>query len=221
MSLVTLEQLTNIFGKKDNIGEYFYVFYQMVPCFLNKDSQCIVVCGIDQDPFFRLARYLAKKLGYQPPIILYTKNVPGLDGSEKMSTSVVSSNPIFLSDSIETIKNKIFSIKKVGAGTLDELFEKGADLESDSLIQLARLFESDRELLDQIEQGYSEGFIHLDSDENQLNQLNQLIQLELIKKYIPEKGLCTRNSKTMITTFGIRCYLFNLVTGICSNYKNK
>jgi len=76
MSFVTVEQLAKIFGKKDNIGEYFYVFYQMVPCFLSPDSQCIVICGIDQDPFFRLARYLAKKIGFKPPIVLFTKNVP-------------------------------------------------------------------------------------------------------------------------------------------------
>jgi hypothetical protein len=72
MGLVTPDQLSNIFGKKNNIGEYFYVFYQLVPCFLSPDSQCIVICGIDQDPFFRLARYLAKKIGSKPPIILYT-----------------------------------------------------------------------------------------------------------------------------------------------------
>lgn len=83
MNFVSIEQLTNIFGKKANIGEYFYVFYQIVPCFLSPNSQCIVICGVDQDPFFRLARYLAKKIGYKHPIVLYTRNVPGLDGSEK------------------------------------------------------------------------------------------------------------------------------------------
>ena len=40
------------------------------------------------------------------------------------------------------LKNKIFAVKKVGSGTLDELFEKGPDLVI--LIKLARLFESVR-----------------------------------------------------------------------------
>ncbi len=208
MNLVTLEQLTKIFGKKANIGEYFYVFYQMVPCFLSPNSQCIVVCGVDQDPFFRLARYLAKKIGYKPPIILYTKNVPGLDGSEKMSTSVPTSNPIFLSDTPEMIKNKIMSVKKVGAGTLDELFESGADLNSDTLIELARLFEPNREFLGLIETAYSVGF-----DNNQL-----LDKIETLKSFIIPKGIMTRNGKTMITTFGVRYYLTNLIVGICSKY---
>lgn len=212
MSIVTLDQLTNIFGKKNNIGEYFYVFYQLIPCFLSPDSQCLVICGIDQDPFFRLARFLAKKIGYKPPIILYTKSVQGLDGSEKMSTSNISSCPIFLSDSPNTIKNKIFGIKKVGAGSLDELFEKGANLEYDSLIQLARLFETNKDLLDLVEQGYSGGFDLLTSDTN---------KIETIKQFIPEKGIMTRNNKMMITTFGVRCYLTNLIVQICSKYTNK
>jgi tryptophanyl-tRNA synthetase len=208
MSLVTVEQLTNIFGKKDNIGEYFYVFYQLVPCFLNKNLQCVVVAGVDQDPFFRLGRFLARKIGYKPPIVLYTKNVPGLDGSEKMSTSNPMSNPIFLSDSVETIKQKIFSIKKVGAGTLDELFEKGADLNSDTLIDLARLFEKDREILQIIEQGYSIGFNDL--SEPELNKIKNIS--------IPDKGFVTRNGKTMITTFGIRNYLLGLIVKTCYKF---
>lgn len=210
MGLVTVEQLSKIFGKKDNIGEYFYVFYQLVPCFLSPDSQCVVICGIDQDPFFRLARDLARRLGYKPPIILYTKSVPGLDSSEKMSTSIPSSCPIFLSDNPETIKNKIFSVKKVGAGTLDELFEKGADLESDTLIELARLFEQNKELLNLIEKGYSIGFDNLKDEKD----------LELIKLIIYSKGIVTRGNKTMITTFGIRCYLTNLIIQVCSKYNN-
>jgi tryptophanyl-tRNA synthetase len=210
MGLITVEELGNIFGKKDNIGEYFYVFYQMMPCFLNRDSQCIVICGVDQDPFFRLARNFAKKLGFKPPIVLYTKNVPGLDGSEKMSTSVPLSNPIFLSDNPETIKNKIFSIKKVGAGTLDELFEFGANLESDTLIQLIRLFESEPMMINLIERAYTQGF--------NCEVQEDTIELEILKKIFPKKGLFTRNTKTMITTFGVRCYLSGLIQRVCSKY---
>jgi tryptophanyl-tRNA synthetase len=210
MNFVSLNELINIFGKKTNIGEYFYVFYQMIPCFLSQDLQCIVVCGIDQEPFFRLARYLAKKIGFKPPIILYTKNVPGLDGSDKMSTSVPTSNPIFLTDSAETIKNKIMSVKKVGAGTLDELFEFGANLESDTLIELARLFETNRKLLDLIEQGYSTGYDNSNQENIEL--------IEYIKNIIPFKGIKSIKTKTMITTFGVRYYLINLIKNICSKY---
>lgn len=211
MSMCNLDQLTHIFGKKNNIGEYFYLFYQMVPCFLSPDFQCIVVCGVDQDPFFKLARNLAKRLGYKPPIVLFTRNVPGLDGSEKMSTSNPSTNPIFLSDTNDIIKSKIFGIKKVRAGTLDELFEKGADLNADTLIELARLFEPNKQLLNLIEHGYSIGFdnTNLDDVEN-INYLSNII---------PEKGIKSRENKTMITTFGVRCYLTGLIISIIAKVK--
>ena len=127
-----------------------------------------------------------------------------------MSTSIPSSNPIFLSDNKDIIWDKIFSIKKVGAGTLNELFEKGANLESDTLIQIAKLFESDKSILNLIEQGYSSGF----------NDLEHLEQIELIKLLVPFKGIVTKNNKTMITTFGVRCYLTNLIVKICSKYND-
>lgn len=211
MSMCSLDQLTHIFGKKNNIGEYFYAFYQMVPCFLSHDSQCIVVCGVDQDPFFRLARNLAKRLGYKPPIVLFTRNVPGLDGSEKMSTSNPSTNPIFLSDTNDIIKSKIFGIKKVGAGTLDELFEKGADLNADILIGLARLFEPNKQLLNLIEQGYSTGF------DNAI--LDDIEDINYLSDIIPEKCIISRENKTMITTFGVRCYLTGLIISIIAKVK--
>jgi tryptophanyl-tRNA synthetase len=201
MSLLSVEQLKNIFGNKDNIGEYFYTFYQLVPCFLYPEKQCIVVCGLDQDPFFRLARYLAKRIGYKPPIVLYVKSVPGLDGSEKMSTSNPASNPIFINDSYEIIKNKIFSIKKVGAGTLNELFDKGANLEEDTLIQLARLFEDDSNMLKLVEDYYSQG---------------RPEGTKLLEDIVPEKGFVTRNGKTMITTFGVRHYLLHIINKVLS-----
>lgn len=120
-----------------------------------------------------------------------------------MSTSNPTSNPIFLSDTPEMIKNKIICIKKVGAGSFDVLFESGANLDSDTLIELARLFEKNNDLLNIIEKGYSLGFDNTKSED--------LANIEYIKNIIPEKGIKSRDTKTMITTFGIRCYLINLI----------
>ena len=129
---------------------------------------------------------------------------------EKMSSSVPLSNPIFLSDSMEVIKNKIMGVKKVGAGTLDELFEKGADLESDTLIELARLFEPNKSLLEMIEKGYSFGFDNTNETDLEI--------IENLKNIIPVKSIVCREKKTIITTYGIRCYLFGLIFNICSKY---
>ena len=121
-------------------------------------------------------------------IILYTKNVIGLDGSPKMSTSNINSNPIFIDDTKDIIKQKIMSIKYVGAGTLDELFKNGANLDIDVLYKLIILFEKNTKIIKIIEKAYTTGLI-TDSEEH----------LEL-KKYLPEKGLIIVKNKTRFFT---------------------
>lgn len=203
MSLTTLNQLEHIFGKKDNVGEYYYVFVQMMPCFIEKDKQCIIIAGKDQDPFFRLARDLAKKIGRPCPIIIYTKNVPGLDGSEKMSTSLPSSIPIFISDDEKTIKNKVSSIKIVGAGTLDELFDKGCNLELDIPFKLIELFDDNDYNVKLLKQYYEKSHYILKKDE-----------INVIESLVGNKGYKIRENKVVITTFGIRTYLTTLLINL-------
>lgn len=198
MSMVTLNELNNIFGEKLGVGEYFYVFYQLMPCFVDDTKQCVVIAGIDQDPFFRLARHLSYRLHIRPPIIIYTKNVPGLDGSEKMSTSVSTSTPIFINDTIASIKKKIMSIKIVGAGTLDELFANGSNLEKDIPFILIDMFDSNRNNVELIRKYYGNGGI-VD---------------KTIEDIIPPAGIKIVDNKMMITTFGVRLYLIDLLVRI-------
>jgi tryptophanyl-tRNA synthetase len=200
MSMTSVHVLNNIFGEKSNVGEYFYPLYQILPCFLGK--QVIVIAGKDQDPFFRLARDLAKRMGAKPPILLYTKSVPGLDGSGKMSTSVPSSLPIFLTDSAKTIQEKIRKVKKVGAGSLEELFATGANLESDTLYALLRLFESNTDTLYLITKAYTTGLHDTDAMVPRLTDL------------CGTKGISTRDGKSMITTGGLRVYVATLLTRV-------
>ena len=193
LGMTSINTLTHIFGEKTNVGEYFYPLYQILPCFMGK--QCIVIAGKDQDPFFRLARDIARRLGHKPPILLYTKSVPGLDGTEKMSTSIPTSLPIFLTDSFSVIKSKIAKVKKVGAGSLDELFECGANLEQDTLYQLLQLFESDSNRLAILTTGYTVGY-----------SANS-VQVQELRDICGEKSVIVRGEKAMLTTAGIRSYL--------------
>lgn len=202
MSKITLNELNNIFGEKKTIGEYFYVFYQLMPCFLDKNKQCVVIAGVDQDPFFRLARDLAERLHYKKPIIIYVKNVFGLDGSKKMSTSEPNTIPIFLNDSKETIMKKVMSIKKVGAGTLEELFLKGANIENDIPFQLIKIFETDEEKINLLKLYYT----------SPTDETNENIQK--ILKLVCVKGTKIKNKQIMITSYGMRLYLVNLLTRI-------
>lgn len=203
MNTCTLNELENTFGKKSHIGEYFYVFYQLLPCFLY-NSQCIVIAGVDQEPFFRLGRHIASKLNHPKPIIIYTKNIPGLNGDEKMSTSKPETYPIFLSDNLNEIKKKIMKITQVGAGTLDELFQNGSDLEKDIPFKLIDIFDNNRHNVELIKKAYTIG-------------INET-EYELMKNFIDSKGFIKRN-KIMITTYGLRLYLINLIDFNIKKYR--
>lgn len=158
-SAITPSVVTHVFGEKSNIGEMFYPAIQMAPCFLSGAgaTTCVVIAGEDQDPFFRVARDIARRLGYTPPIVLYTQTVPGLDGSAKMSTSVPASRPIFLTDDTAAITNAVNYIKIVGNGTTPELFERGSDLSIDIPYKIFKLFCRDDELMETVTEAYTLG----------------------------------------------------------------
>lgn len=197
MQCVNVNQLTHIFGPKRCLGEYFYAMVQLVPCFMGK--QAVVVAGRDQDPFFRLARAIAKRLGHPPPILLYTKSVPGLDGvTPKMSTSHPASLPIFLTDTEEVVCRKLGKVRKVGAASLEALFEHGADLAADTLYTLVAMFERRPGVLATIGAAYTTG-VPTDGEAHAAARA-------ALGEDLAAKALMTRGPKTMITTAGMRAY---------------
>jgi len=188
---ISVHTLESIFGAKANLGEYFYPLLQILPC-MSRDARCIVVAGADQDPFFRLARDIARKLGYPPPVVLYTRSVPGLDGSDKMSTSAPQTLPVYLSDTPQDIARKVKKIGQVGAGSLEELFLRGADLAKDVPYQLLRFFDrSDN--LPLLAAAYTAGV--RDADAVRLRDV------------VGAKGVYERDGRVMLTSAGIRTYL--------------
>ncbi|AFZ80860.1 tryptophanyl-tRNA synthetase, putative [Theileria equi strain WA] len=123
-----------------------------------KDVMCLVPQGIDQDPFFRLTRDLAPRLGLHKPSLIHSKFVPSLLGvSSKMSSSLEGS-AIFVTDDRKTIHKKIHKYAfSGGRATAKEHKELGPDLSVDVSYQyLCYLLEDDK-LLEEITQKYSSG----------------------------------------------------------------
>jgi tryptophanyl-tRNA synthetase len=205
MRFVNMNQVSKIFGldAAASVGEYFYALCQIMPCFLGK--QAIVVCGADQDPFFRLAHAVSKQMAHPPPIMLVTRSVPGLDGvTPKMSTSVPASLPVFLKDSREEVARKIAKVKRVGTGTLDELFDKGADLSRDLLFDLVLMFEPARDVVDLLRKAYTEGVATAGADHDNLIALPE----------IGVAGVCSRSGKTMLLSRGLRAYVTSMLVRV-------
>lgn len=99
----------------DNCGKAAYPAIQAAPClsssfphiFGNKNIPCLIPCGIDQDPYFRMTRDVCEKIKAPKPAGLYSKFFPALQGfNSKMSASVPASG-IFMTDTPAEIEKKI------------------------------------------------------------------------------------------------------------------
>ncbi|XP_070559292.1 tryptophan--tRNA ligase, cytoplasmic-like [Ptychodera flava] len=166
---VTFSQVRAIFGfnDSDSIGKISFPAIQAAPSFSNSfpqifggktDIACLIPCAIDQDPYFRMTRDAAPKLGYPKPALIHSQFFPALQGAQtKMSASDPTSS-IFLTDSDADIKTKIEKYAYSGGGaTVEEHREKGGDCEIDISYQYLKFFMEDDEKLQQLKQDYTSG----------------------------------------------------------------
>jgi len=132
------------FEPSTNIGLVFYTALQTVPCFWPSWAEgravpCLIPCGIDQDPHFRVTRDIAEGLGYPKPALLHGQMIPGLLGEAAMSTSGDRpDNALFLNDSPETVDRKIRNAFTGGRATVEEQRRLGATPEVCSVWALWR-----------------------------------------------------------------------------------
>ena len=110
-----INQMIGLFGKDvPNAGSYYFPAVEAAPAFptalkgiIEGYSRCLVVLGLDQDPYFRLARDVAHRLKCHKPTLLHTTFVPSLLGIEMKMSSSNPSEAIFLSDTSQQITTKI------------------------------------------------------------------------------------------------------------------
>lgn len=132
---VTFSTAKAVFGfdNSTNIGSIFYTTIQAAPAFLptemeGKQVPCLIPCGIDQDPHFRVARDVAPGLNYPKPAMLYCKMFPGLGGGDKMSSSDEMAT-IYTTDDPKAVKKKVGRAFTGGCVTVEEQKEKGGNPE--------------------------------------------------------------------------------------------
>jgi tryptophanyl-tRNA synthetase len=156
----TANAVKNTFGfsMSDSVGKFAFAATQAAPCFISSFPQvlplasrkvrCLIPCAIDQDPFFILTRNASDALKGLKPALLHTKFLPALRGATaKMSSSSEGDGVILLTDDAKTVRKKMASAFSGGRGTLQELQEKGADLEADvAFTYLSFFLDDDAEL---------------------------------------------------------------------------
>ncbi len=146
------------FTGETTIGLIFYVSLQIVPTFF-ENSYPVIPCGIDQDPYFRLQRDIAEKLGYKKASTILSKFVWGLKGPYTKMSASDPSTTILIDDDFETIKQKIMKYAFSGGQPTLELHKKlGGNPDIDvCFFWLRVLFEENDKKLKELEESYRNG----------------------------------------------------------------
>ncbi|MCI4334037.1 MAG: tryptophan--tRNA ligase [Thermoplasmata archaeon] len=144
------------FPTSTNIGLVFYTALQSVPCFYpswrtGQPIPCLIPCGIDQDPHFRVTRDVAEPLGYPKPSLIHSQILPGLLGGKMSSSGQEKDNALYLNDRPEEATRKLRNAFTGGRATVEEQRRLGATPEICSVWALWRSkFARDEEEFQQV-----------------------------------------------------------------------
>ncbi|XP_068156888.1 tryptophan--tRNA ligase, cytoplasmic [Drosophila tropicalis] len=165
---VTFNQVKGIFGFGDSdiIGKIGFPAAQAAPAlsstfpfiFGNRKTACLIPCAIDQDPYFRMTRDVAPRLGFPKCALLHSTFFPALQGAKTKMSASDQNSAVFLTDTPKQIKNKINKYAfSGGRTTVEEHREFGGNTEVDVAYQLLRFFLEDDAKLEEVRIAYTKG----------------------------------------------------------------
>ena len=181
---ITYSTAKATFGFEDstNIGWIFWPAIQAVPCFIHKkltgeNVPALIPAAIDQDPYWRVTRDIAQKLGYYKPAQIHCRFLPGLGPGGKMSASEPETS-IFTMDPPALVKRKIWNAFTGGKPTAAEQRKTGADPTVCSIFQYyVYLFEEDDKKLMERERKCKTGEMLCGECKNDLvSRLNKFLE---------------------------------------------
>lgn len=177
---ILLSQTKAIFGfnNQSNIGMIQYPALQIIPTLFEK-NQCVIPCAIDQDPYFRLQRDIAKSLGYKKNSTILSKFIPPLTGTQGKMSASNAEKAILLSDTPNKVKKKINKYAfSGGQNTIEEHREKGGNTKIDVSYQwLYYLFEENDEYIKKIKNQYESGkMLSGEIKEILINKINKFLE---------------------------------------------
>ena len=156
---VTYSQARGIFGFTGdaNIGKSAFPAVQAAPSFSSSfptvlrgapNMLCLIPQAIDQDPYFRMTRDVAPRLGWAKPALIHSKFFPALGGSKSKMSSSTTSGAIMVTDTPKEIKTKVNRHAFSGGQALEvDQRRLGANIEVDVAYQYLKFFlEDDEEL---------------------------------------------------------------------------
>lgn len=109
-----------------------------------------------QDPFFRMTRDVAPRLGFLKPAVIHSKFFPALQGPKTKMSASSPVSAIFMTDSPEEIKRKVAKYAfSGGRDSIEEHRRLGGDCDKDVPYQYLSIFCFDDEKLKRIREVYA------------------------------------------------------------------
>jgi tryptophanyl-tRNA synthetase len=131
---ITFSTAKAVFGftNTTNIGMIGFPPIQAAPCFLpsiieKKPTPVLIPAAIDQDPYWRITRDIAAKLGFYKPAQIHSKFLPSLSRSISKMSSSKPETAIFTTDEPEIVEKKILSSFTGGQATVSLQKKLGAN----------------------------------------------------------------------------------------------
>eukprot|EP00920_Eleutheroschizon_duboscqi_P037823 GHVT01090569.1.p1 GENE.GHVT01090569.1~~GHVT01090569.1.p1 ORF type:complete len:448 (+),score=104.78 GHVT01090569.1:742-2085(+) len=119
---------------------------------------CLIPQAIDQDPYFRMTRDVAPRLGLLKPALIHSRFFPALQGFQTKMSGSVQSSSIYVTDNPKDVASKINKFAfSGGRATEKEQREFGANLEVDVAYQYLTFLMEDDEKLKEIGESYKSG----------------------------------------------------------------
>ncbi|KAM3273011.1 hypothetical protein ACQJBY_042816 [Aegilops geniculata] len=203
---VTYNKVVGIFGftPEDHIGKISFPPVQAVPSFPssfpklfsgNDQLRCLIPCAIDQDPYFRMTRDVAPRIGYQKPALIESRFFPALQGENTKMSASDPNSAIYVTDSTKEIKTKVNKYAFSGGQDSVELHRKlGANLEVDVSIKYLNFFLEDDDELERIKKAYKEGSMLT----GEVKQLLVTVLSEMVERH---KRARARVTEEMVDAF--------------------
>ena len=181
---ITYSTAKATFGFQDstNLGWVFWPAVQAVPCFIHKkmtgeNVPALIPAAIDQDPYWRITRDIAPKLGYYKPAQIHNRFLPGLAVGGKMSASEPET-AIFATDPPDLVKKKIWNAFTGGKGTVAEQKKHGGIPEVCTIYEyfLFLFEEDDKELAERNRQCKTGGIMCGECKQDLAERVNRFLR---------------------------------------------